>query len=385
MGLEKYDSYNYPGYIDYMKLLWQTYWPNNLHLFDKVRHIYAGAHSSMSFKNRSIASVIEEIQDFYNAGTKIFFFECLTEGVIIDGIEKIARVALYFSNTPDIKLFYWSGDYTAEEHVVKYLGSVGIIKNFIVIGTSHLELTGKTYPVYHKEYMIGPKEKKFLCFNKVHRQHRIELLEYVVRNHLLDQSYYSFDCSEDNLELLAGNINYSGISSIKDKIPLVLNKTLERDNPVDIIEDDHKYFEDTYFSVVTETLFYQNPTTSKMKLRMHVPDTFPGKFVTEKTFKCIAMKHPFIVLNPYKMLEFMKSRGYQTFSPFIDESYDDIKDDEERLLSVCTEIKRLCNLSESELIKFTEFAKPIVEHNENVMRNVTNFTTINNLESYFTV
>jgi hypothetical protein len=385
MDLSKHDAYRYPEYDDYMKLLWQNYWPNNIHLFDKVRHIYAGAHASMSFKWRPIESIIEEIKDFYQSGIRIFFFECLTEGVIIDGIEKIAKVALHFSNFPDIKLFYWSGDYTAEKHVNKHLGSIGIPKKFAVIGTSHLELTGKTYPPYDKDYAVGPREKKFLCFNKVHRQHRIDLLEYVVTNNLLDDSYYSFDCSEDNLELLVNDINYPGIRSIKDRIPLILNKTPERDNPVNIIEDDHKYFENTYFSVVTETLFYRDPIAPKQRLMMHVPGTYPGRFVTEKTFKCIVMKHPFVVLGPYKMLEFMKSRGYKTFSPFIDESYDDIENDDERLLAVGNEIKRLCNLSEDELVRFTEFAKPIVEHNENVVRNVTDFTTINNLGDYITV
>ena len=385
MSLAKYDIHRYPGYEDYLLSVWKHYWPDQTHLFNNVRHIYAGAHAEMSFKHRPIETIINEITDFYAAGTKVFFFEGLSEGVIIDGIEKIARVALHFSHIPDIKIFYWSGDYTAEEHVNKHLASVGIPKNFYVIGTSHFELTGKLYPPYNKEYVVGPRDKKFLCFNKVHRQHRIDLLEYVVSNNLLEQSYYSFDCSEDNLELIASDGAYPGIKSIKNNIPLVLNKTPERDNPVDIIEDDHKYFENSYFSAVTETMFHRQPRGVPNRIRLHVPGTHPGRFVSEKTFKCIAMKHPFIMVGPYKILEFLKSRGYQTFSPFINESYDNIENEDQRMAAVCAEILRMCNLSEDELVKFTEFAKPIVEHNENVMRNVTDFTTINNLESYFTV
>jgi hypothetical protein len=162
-----------------------------------------------------------------------------------------------------------------------------------------------------------------------------------------------------------------------------LNKTAERSNPVNIIEDDHQYFENSYFSVVTETLFHHYPVDPSAGLQLQIPNTFPGRFVSEKTFKCVAMKHPFIILGPYKLLDFLKSRGYKTFSPYIDESYDNIENDDERLLAVCKEVKRLSELPEEQLIQFTEFAKPIVEYNEQVMRSVTNFTTINNLADFF--
>lgn len=384
MSLEKYDVYRYPEYEPFLKYLWTHYWPNDLHLFDKVRHIYAGAHSSHPFKDRSIESIIEEIKDCYQLGTRVFFFDNTAEGVMVEGIKKIARVALYFSNIPDIKIVYWSGDYTAEGHINKYMSSLGLPKNFTVLGSSHLEWMGTTYPNYNKEYQTGTKLKKFLCFNKVHRQHRIDLLEYVINNIPLEETYYSFECDEDfHLDLITNHKDYPGIKSIKDRIPLVLNKTAERNNPVNIIEDDHQYFENSYFSVVTETLFYHYPADSRVGLTLHVPKTLPGRFVSEKTFKCIAMKHPFIVLGPYKMLEFLKSRGYKTFAPYIDESYDTIENDDERLLAVCKEVKRLSELPEEQLTQFTEFAKPIVEYNEQFMRSVTKFTTINNLEGFF--
>ena len=384
MNLEKYDVYRYPEYEPFLKFLWSFHWPNQLHLFDKVRHIYAGAHSSHAFKNRPIESIIEEIKDCYQLGIRVFFFDNTAEGVMVDEIKKIARVALYFSDKPDIKIVYWPGDYTAEVHVNKYMSSLGLPKNFTVLGCSHFEWMGASYPNYNKEYQPGPKLKKFLCFNKVHRQHRIDFLEYVINNIPLEETYYSFDCdNEEHLELITNHEDYPGINSIKDKIPLVLNKTAERSNPVNIIEDDHQYFENSYFSVVTETLFHHYPVDPSAGLQLQIPNTFPGRFVSEKTFKCVAMKHPFIILGPYKLLDFLKSRGYKTFSPYIDESYDNIENDDERLLAVCKEVKRLSELPEEQLIQFTEFAKPIVEYNEQVMRSVTNFTTINNLADFF--
>lgn len=383
MNLEKHEVNRYPEYEDFMKLLWGYYWPGQLHLFDKVRHIYAGAHSTFAFHYRPVESIVAEIRDFYQAGIRVFFFDVTSEGVIVDGIEKIATIANQVADI-DVELVYWSGDYTAEMHINEYFSKLGRQPNFKVIGSSHLEWMGTTYPNYNKEYQTGTKLKKFLCFNKVHRQHRINLLEYVINNIPLEETYYSFECDDEyHLELITTHADYPGINSIKDRIPLVLNKTAERVNPVNIIDDDHQYFENSYFSVVTETLFYHYPVDTTVGLTLHIPTTLPGRFVSEKTFKCIAMKHPFIVLGPYKMLEFLKSRGYQTFSPYIDESYDNIENDDERFLAVCKEVKRLSELPEDQLIQFTEFAKPIVEYNEQFMRSVTNFTTINNLADFF--
>jgi hypothetical protein len=55
--------------------------------------------------------------------------------------------------------------------------------------------------------------------------------------------------------------------------------------------------------------------------------------------------------------------GYKTFSPFVDESYDDEIDDTRRVLKLAKEVQRLANLSPTELTEFLKFAKPIVEHN----------------------
>jgi hypothetical protein len=384
MDLEKYIAYRPPEYEKFLEFLWNFYWPDQLHLLDKVRHIYSGAHFSYALKNRSEESIIDEIKDCYQLGIRVFFFDNTSEGILVEGIEKIANVANQLAEL-DVELVYWCGDYNAEVHINKYLSSLGIPKNFKVIGCSHFEWMGNTYPNYDKEYQTGAKLKKFLCFNKVHRQHRIDLLEYVINNIPLEETYYSFDCYEEDLEVIVTHEDYPGITSIKDRIPLVLNKTEERSNPVDIIEDDYQYFENSYFSVVTETLFYCYPTDPDAGLRLHIASTLPGQFVSEKTFKCIAMKHPFILLGPHNILTFLQSRGYKTFAPYIDESYDSIEDDDERLLAVCNEIKRLSELPEEQLIQFTEFAKPIVEHNEKVMRSVTDFNTINNLASLFEV
>jgi hypothetical protein len=123
-------------------------------------------------------------------------------------------------------------------------------------------------------------------------------------------------------------------------------------------------YADSYFSVVSETNFYTNTLGVQGET---------GRFLSEKTFKPIAMRHPFLILSVPNMLDKLKEIGYQTFSPWIDESYDKELDDNKRMLMVAKEVKRLCELPPEELTKFLLETRKIVEHNFNVFINRQNF------------
>jgi hypothetical protein len=157
--------------------------------------------------------------------------------------------------------------------------------------------------------------------------------------------------------------------------------TLERNNPVDVRLDDLLYFDNSYFSVVTETLFYNLDNRKPNELYMNVIDTYPGVFFSEKIYKCLALKHPFVLVSTYGSLAELRKRGYKTFSPYIDESYDDIKDDDSRLNTITNEINRLCKLSPEEWIQFTASIKEIVDHNFIHFNNTTDFRITKNVVS----
>jgi hypothetical protein len=119
------------------------------------------------------------------------------------------------------------------------------------------------------------------------------------------------------------------------------------------------FYEETYFSVVTETLC--------MRIHSHDGHTGIGRLLSEKTFKAILNKHPFILVGVPKTLQLLKELGYKTFSPWINESYDDEYDDYKRLIMIAQEIKKLAELKPAELTEFLKFANGIVEHNFKVL------------------
>jgi len=105
-------------------------------------------------------------------------------------------------------------------------------------------------------------------------------------------------------------------------------------------------------------------------------DVVDYQFITEKTFRNIKYKKPFIVMGqPYTLASFHKL-GYKTFSPIIVESYDTILDTNERLRVIITEIDRLRKMSDDEFANLLWQCKPIVEHNyDNLMRRIKQTNT----------
>ena len=60
--------------------------------------------------------------------------------------------------------------------------------------------------------------------------------------------------------------------------------------------------------------------------------------------------------------------GYKTFSPFINETYDELST-WERFDAIITEVKRISNMSFEEKLSWYKGMKDILEHNYNTLRN----------------
>jgi hypothetical protein len=57
---------------------------------------------------------------------------------------------------------------------------------------------------------------------------------------------------------------------------------------------------------------------------------YPYPYITEKTLRPIACKRFFIVVGAANVLKLLRSKGFDTFSDIIDDSYDSIEDAQER-------------------------------------------------------
>jgi hypothetical protein len=85
--------------------------------------------------------------------------------------------------------------------------------------------------------------------------------------------------------------------------------------------------------------------------------------LTEKTFKAIALEMPFVLVAPAGSLEYLKSYGFQTFAPHIDETYDTIEDPVLRIEAVTEILLEIQARSAAAKIQLWRDLLPIVEHN----------------------
>jgi len=214
-------------------------------------------------------------------------------------------------------------------------------------------------------------DKKFLCLNRRWRPARCLLLAMLYERNLIDKGHVSF---KDNLDQTTWESAVLGVhsryndplitelmnntfSSIKSILPLNLDNVAlaPTDNHHFLIYPGiNSYYVDTYFSVVTD-----------VNTNRHIE----GRFLTEKIFKPIALRHPFIVWGADKTLEALRLLGYKTFEGIIDESYDNESNEITRVNMIVNEIERLSNLTGSELENFLIKAQEICFYNYIVFRN----------------
>jgi len=103
---------------------------------------------------------------------------------------------------------------------------------------------------------------------------------------------------------------------------------------------------DAFWHIVTETVFYYD--------KLHL---------TEKIFKPIVSKQPFMLLASPGNLAYLKSYGFKTFDGIIDESYDLIEDNDQRVEAVVRQLAWYCSLSAEEKRAVIAAVAPIVEYN----------------------
>lgn len=362
------------------------YWPELENFKDSIYIVFASCHNQYHFLQRDKKFIKLEILNAYNNNKRHFFFAGLDEGFITNTIKKINEIKNDLKEQiSEAKIYYVVSIKYDQNEYDKVCEKYNLDKNIKLITALYFEHISKdNFIKCLRPYRTGVRDKKFLCYNRIQRHHRMVLLDKMLESELFYEGYYSIIGDDYFLEHMINQSNFAtafpNIVKNKHLLPVKLNVTKERENPNNIIENDIIHFENSYFSIVTETNFYNFYKMKPNKFYINQPMYENFIFFSEKVFKPIAMKHPFILLSSSGALEFLREIGYKTFSPFIDESYDSIEDDDFRLTTIFNEVKRLCNLSTQELIKFTENIKEIVEYNYQVFFNKTDYRYTKNID-----
>ena len=223
--------------------------------------------------------------------------------------------------------------------------------------------------------------KKFISYNGIWRPHRGAIISMLSAMNILDKGIVSYNSkgnsgmsSNDNYEFLHKFLSYNQelkdlLESAEESIRKIDRIILDVEegttvNTAAVLTTDKELYENTYFSLVTETSIPIKPFSYRFDANTDV-----GRILSEKIFKPISLRHPFLVVSNPKTLELLRSLGYKTFSPLIDESYDDEEDIAKRLLMIVKEVKRLCELTPVELENFLIEAGKICDYNLEILMN----------------
>jgi len=121
---------------------------------------------------------------------------------------------------------------------------------------------------------------------------------------------------------------------------------------------------DTYFSIVSETVF-----------------DYPYSFRTEKIWKPVVMGHPWIAVANQGFYRDIHALGFKTFDGIVDESFDNESDNNKRLQMITDEIVKLLN---SDLNSFVEQCKDVCKYNQQHYKQMRNTVRAQFPDQFFT-
>ena len=211
------------------------------------------------------------------------------------------------------------------------------------------------------------KKKRFLSMNGRLKPHRHALIEFIGRNNLGE--YIDYSLLQNNLPLDKYNFEIDvekyvkNIDEGEDRIGWHEMKVDEdKDFHVNYVYADSKWW---YAHKENLLPLYSN---YNMDIVTESESNHEDKlFFTEKTLRPIYFGLPFFMIGNKGMLSRLKEFGYATYDDIIDESYDTLPTWRKRLKYATKEIRRFCQMSDS------DFSNEIKKTKNNILHNVDHF------------
>jgi hypothetical protein len=228
------------------------------------------------------------------------------------------------------------------------------------------------------EVNLNQIEKSFTYLSRITRKHRVALFSLLHSENLLDRGLISFNLNNQSPKITTSDL-------LDEDIPYIdfINITpFTRCNETWVINSPKlNSIYDTFLKSVTPDFSYKNFSESTpefgnynqhnntiiQKGFLYITNetmlSCPGIYLSEKSFKGIAVKRPFVMLGPMGNLKKLKEYGFQSFDQWWDESYDNIQDPAERIEAVYKIIHEISQKSIDELIALGKDMESVLNYN----------------------
>ena len=272
-------------------------------------------------------------------------------------IEFLHDALIQFCPNLDPSQIYYATELLNLDEVKKYNPYLNSVNHLSFIAQNSFMF--KKFQIPHD---FNLKDKIFLSYNRKLRSHRCRLVSAMSETNMLKESLISFNHSHQDIhtEITATNI----VNDDTFLTPAMKFKILNNLPKENLIIDPYEYDDwmsplqmkknalhhlRSMFSIVTETFWYE-----------------PEISFTEKIYRPLSMGHPFIVLAPPFFLKKLREFGFKTFSPMIDEKYDEIVNPHSRFEHIIGWMKYFYDLPENEKETLWNKCNEIAEYNYNI-------------------
>lgn len=197
---------------------------------------------------------------------------------------------------------------------------------------------------YYDQTWSAHRPYQFLFLNGRSRPHRRWLLNRL--HNILDQAIWSnLDATHGHpIQLLDPEYEFEFYQSRTQHQYQGFAKPQLFNNDWGEIYLNVRAYSHSHFSLVTETVF-----------------DYPHSFRTEKIWKPIAIGHPFVVAANVGYYRDLQQLGFKTFDGIIDESFDSIKDNDQRIERLAQVVE---DLAKSDLSSFAQACRSICKYNQ---------------------
>ncbi len=183
----------------------------------------------------------------------------------------------------------------------------------------------------------------FCCFNASPRRHRVLAVKMLWDCKLMDKGVVTFVSGDENLKK---SLCADGYTQLAGMLPLSVDGHADfthiQPHGGNFNAGFYNSFSDTYFDIITETLYGEGHGTSALDAVLAENTWWKEIFLSEKTFRSFYYKRPFMLFSSVHSLQVLKDLGFKTFDCIFDESYDSIEPWEDRLDSIIKQVDRFC-------------------------------------------
>lgn len=186
----------------------------------------------------------------------------------------------------------------------------------------------------------------FIIYNRAwqgSREYRLKFAELLVNTGLHSKTKMNFNAWDDGHY---SNHKFANHTLAIDRFDLeqyFASEQIGSHASADYVASD---YQDSFIEIVLETLFDD--------CRLHL---------TEKTLRPIACGQPFLVAGTAGTLRYLRRYGFQTFSPWIDEAYDDILDPLDRLKAITATMQQISSLGSKQKLVLAKQLRTVTEFN----------------------